>query len=110
MPMFLDILTKIFISAKRKNMSQTIFTTFTTIDELDGRPEGFVKTTDFVEALIKLLGEDLLSRIELEYLSMKYRQMDNENEEERDQVYYEYFYKDFLHMDENGLTEMINGI
>ena len=41
--LFQDTLNKIYIDAKRKDLSQTIFTTFTNIDEIDGERDGHVE-------------------------------------------------------------------
>ena len=49
--MFQETLNKIYIEAKRKDLSQTIFTTFTAIDELDWMKEGHVETNQFIDAI-----------------------------------------------------------
>ena len=40
--MYQDTLNQIYIHSKQQDMTQTMFTIFTDIDELDGLKEGFV--------------------------------------------------------------------
>ena len=67
--MFQETLNKIYIESKRLDLCQTIFTTFTNIDELDGDKDGHVETKQFVDAIQQVLGKDHIEPLSLEYLS-----------------------------------------
>ena len=66
-------------------MSQTIFTIFTEIDEIDGTRDGNVTTIQFIDAIISILGIRNQKLIDFEYLSLKYKKIeDNMTKEELD--------------------------
>ena len=67
--MFQETLNKIYIESKRLDLCQTIFTTFTNIDVLDGDKDGHVETKQFVVAIQQVLGKDHIEPLSLEYLS-----------------------------------------
>jgi Ca2+-binding EF-hand superfamily protein len=71
--LYQDTLNHIYIESKQQDLTQTIYTIFTEIDELDGLKEGNVHTTQFVEAIVSLLGIRSQLEIDFEFLSLKYR-------------------------------------
>ena len=108
--MFKDTLSHIYLESKKRNLSQTIFTIFTEIDEIDGSKDGYVSTQQFIDAIISILGIKPENLIDLEYLSMKYRRLDSDSREERDQVWYKAFYNDYEYLETNGLSASIYGL
>ena len=108
--LFQDTLCIIYLESKRQDLSQTIFTIFTEIDEIDGAREGHVTTQQFIDAIIAILGIESQELIDFEYLSLKYRRMEANLPEERDRVWYKAFYNDYEYLDCNGLSGSINGL
>ena len=73
----------IYLESKRQDLSQTVFTIFTEIDEIDGTKDGYVNTQQFIDAVTSVLGIRSQKPIDFEYLSLKYRHMDADTREER---------------------------
>lgn len=108
--LFQDTLCTIYLEAKRQDLSQTMFTIFTEIDEIDGNRDGYVTTQQFIDAVISILGIESQDLIDFEYLSLKYRRMEANLPEERDRVWYKAFYNDYEYLDCNGLSGSIYGL
>ena len=108
--LYQDTLNAIYIESKRQEMSQTIFTTFTEIDELDGRKDGHVAAQQFVDCIKSVIGPRAPIDLDTEFLSLKYRRLHAASPRERERVYYERFYKDYLELEKKGLGKKIHGL
>ena len=100
----------IYIESKRADLSQTIFTIFTEIDELDGVKDGYVSTQQFKEAIKIKIGSRSQLDVDTEFLSLKYRSRAAGTAEEFDRVYYKFFYKDYEDLENDGLGDKIDGL
>lgn len=87
-----------------------MYTIFTDVDEIDGTRDGYVLVPQFVKALKSTVGTKHLMELDFEYLSQKYRNMSESLEEDRQKVYYKFFYKDFEVLEERRLSEKIYGL
>jgi len=81
--LYQETLSMIYLESKRQDLSQTVFTIFTEIDEIDGTKDGYVNTQQFIDAVTSVLGIRSQKPIDFEYLSLKYRHMDADTREER---------------------------
>lgn len=108
--LYQETLSMIYLESKRQDLSQTVFTIFTEIDEIDGTKDGYVNTQQFIDAVTSVLGIRSQKPIDFEYLSLKYRHMDADTREERQQVWYKAFYNDYDYLDCNGLSGSIHGL
>lgn len=100
----------IYLESKRQDLSQTVFTIFTDIDEIDGTKDGHVSTQQFIDAITSVLGIRSQLPIDFEFLSLKYRHIDADTAEEREQVWYKAFYNDYDYLDCNGLSGSVHGL
>lgn len=82
--LYQETLSMIYLESKRQDLSQTVFTIFTEIDEIDGTKDGYVNTQQFIDAVTSVLGIRSQKPIDFEYLSLKYRHMDADTREERE--------------------------
>ena len=63
-----------------------------------------------MKGLKDIIGTKYIPQIDFEYLSLKYRNTEANFEEERDRVFYKFFYKDFEKLEEHRLIDKIDGL
>lgn len=88
-----------------------MFTIFTKYDEIDGFKDGFVAPDVFVNIFYEDLAiRGSLDRIDFLFLSLKYRNPYPTSQQEKLNVYYDQFYKDYEDLEMNGLGGKIFGL
>lgn len=104
-----DTLNQIYLESKQLNLSQTMYTIFTEIDEIDGSNDGYITAEEFADGFVSI-GLRSQTKIDFLFLAKKYKVVRADDDEELERVYYRKFYEDYAEIERKGLSEHVFGI